>query len=193
MRSLFLFVLNSALLGFGLAMDAFSVSVANGLNAPDMPRGWRVLIPSTFAFFQFIMPMIGWFCVRTVAETFEAFQRAVPWIALGLLGFIGGKMVWEGLTGGEAEGETAALGPGTLFMQGVATSIDALSVGFTISEYREGAALAASAVIALVTYIVCACGLSIGRRFGTKLSNRASLLGGAILIAIGIEIFIKGL
>ena len=193
MQSQFLFVLNSVLLGFGLAMDAFSVSLANGLNAPDMPRRLRVLIPATFALFQFIMPIIGWFCVRTIAEAFVVFERAIPWIALGLLGFIGGKMILEGLRGGEAEDGDGDLSMGTLMMQGVATSIDALSVGFTIAEYRVGAALSASIIIAVVTYIVCACGLSIGRRFGTRLSGHATLLGGVILLLIGLEIFFKAL
>lgn len=194
MQSITAFVVNSVLLGVGLAMDAFSVSMANGLSDPDMSRGRRLLIPGTFAAFQFAMPVVGWFCVRTIAETFSAFQRAIPWIALALLGFIGGKMLFEGLRpGGDGGPAFAALSPGALLMQGVATSIDALSVGFTISDYRWQAAFAAAGIIAAVTFAICACGLSIGRRFGTRLSGRASVLGGAILIAIGLEIFIRGL
>ena len=187
------FIVNSVLLGVGLAMDAFSVSMANGLNAPGMSRGWRLAIPLTFAGFQFLMPMIGWFCVRSVAEAFTAFQRAIPWIALALLVFIGGKMLIDGLRGGEAGGETAALSPGVLMMQGVATSIDALSVGFTIAEYHLAKALAAGALIGAVTFVICACGLRIGRRFGTRLAGRAAILGGVILIGIGIEIFVTGM
>ncbi|MBR1560935.1 MAG: manganese efflux pump [Clostridia bacterium] len=188
---MFAFIINSALLGFGLAMDAFSVSMANGLNAPDMSRGWRLAIPATFAGFQFLMPMIGWFCVRTIAETFLAFQRAVPWIALILLGFIGGKMLVEGLRGGGESDVGGGLGVAALMTQGVATSIDALSVGFTIAEYRVGKALAASAIIAAVTFAVCSAGLRIGRRFGNRLAGKASILGGIILILIGIEIFVS--
>ena len=188
---MFAFIINSALLGFGLAMDAFSVSMANGLNAPDMSRGWRLAIPATFAGFQFLMPMIGWFCVRTIAETFIAFQRAVPWIALILLGFIGGKMLVEGLRGGGESDVGGGLGVAALMTQGVATSIDALSVGFTIAEYRVGKALAASAIIAAVTFAVCSAGLRIGRRFGNRLAGKASILGGIILILIGIEIFVS--
>ena len=109
MGSLLGFVLNSALLGFGLAMDAFSVSVANGLNAPGMSRRWRLAIPLTFAGFQFLMPVIGWFCVRSIAEAFASFRPAIPWIALALLLFIGGKMLYEGIRGGsEEERESAA-------------------------------------------------------------------------------------
>ena len=183
------FILNSVLLGVGLAMDAFSVSVANGLATPNMSRAWRWAIPATFAGFQFIMPVTGWFCVRTIAEAFSAFQRAIPWIALALLGFIGGKMILEGLRGGDAEAVTA-LTPATLGMQGIATSIDA---GFTISEYHAGAAISASLIIAAVTFMICAAGLRIGRHFGDRLAGRASILGGIILIGIGIEIFLGGI
>lgn len=130
-------MINSILLGVGLAMDAFSVSLANGLNAPKLSRGMRAAIPLTFAGFQFLMPMIGWFCVRSIAEAFTAFQKAIPWIALALLLFIGGKMLVEGIKNRNTENrEDAALKPHTLLVQGIATSIDALSVGFTIEDYR---------------------------------------------------------
>ena len=188
------FFANSALLGVGLAMDAFSVSMANGLNAPGMGRGQMARIAGTFGFFQFLMPMVGWLCVRTVSRAFVAFQRAVPWIALALLGFIGGKMLLEGLTHrGEAAEADRAPGHAALLVQGVATSIDALSVGFTIAEYRAAQAFAASLIIAGVTFVICVAGLRIGQRFGTRLAGKASILGGVILIAIGIEIFVKGM
>lgn len=183
------FIGNSVLLGFGLAMDAFSVSMANGLANPGMGRWERLRIASTFAFFQFLMPMIGWVCVHTVAESFRAFERLIPWIALILLGWIGGRMLWEGIRGGAPqEGE---LGNGTLLTQGVATSIDALSVGFTIADYDLRSATAASLIIAAVTLGICIAGVHIGRRFGTRLAGRATALGGIILIAIGVEIFLK--
>ena len=184
------FLLNSAALGAGLAMDAFSVSMANGLADPCMGRRGRLRIAGTFAFFQFLMPMIGWICVHTVLEYFSAFQRCVPWIALGLLGWIGGKMLLDGLRG-DAAGEAEALGGGTLLLQGVATSIDALSVGFTIARYDLSAALLASTVIAAVTLVICLAGVQLGRRFGTRLSGGANVLGGGILIAIGLQIFIR--
>ena len=179
MHSLVSFVINSFLLGVGLAMDAFSVSMANGLNAPKMSRSMRIMIPLTFAVFQFLMPVIGWFCVRSVAEAFVSFQRAIPWIALGI-------------RGGDTEHTDADLKPGALLMQGVATSIDALSVGFTIAEYHVAQALAAGLIIGGVTFVICSCGLRIGQRFGTRLAGKASILGGVILIGIGIEIFITG-
>lgn len=189
-----LFFVNSVLFGVGLAMDAFSVSLANGLNEPKMSVGRMCTIAGVFAFFQIIMPMIGWFCVRTVAETFTAFQRAVPWIALILLLYIGGKMLLEGLRSKNDEAaEPVAVTPAGLLLQGIATSIDALSVGFTIAEYPAPAALVEALIIGVVTFGICMVGLKLGKRFGTKLAGKASILGGIILIAIGVEIFLKGI
>ena len=189
-----LFFVNSVLFGVGLAMDAFSVSLANGLNEPKMPVGRMCTIAGVFAFFQIVMPLIGWFCVRTVAETFTAFQRAVPWIALVLLLYIGGKMLLEGLRGGsDGSGEAAAVSPAGLLLQGVATSIDALSVGFTIADYPAAAACVEAFIIGVVTFGICMIGLRLGKRFGTRLAGKASILGGVILIAIGVEIFLKGI
>ena len=187
----FVFFLNSGLLGVGLAMDAFSVSLANGLHDPHMSRRRGTIIAGTFAGFQAAMPMLGWVCVHTIVELFSSFETFIPWIALALLGYIGGKMLVEGIKGEEAE-EAAELSAGALFVQGVATSIDALSVGFTISEYGWGMALVCSLIIAVVTFFVCTVGLSLGKKFGTKLSGKASILGGVILIGIGLEIFITG-
>ena len=187
----FLFFLNSALLGVGLAMDAFSVSMANGLHDPKMSVKRMCIIAGTFGVFQAVMPITGWICVHTIVELFSSFEAFIPWIALILLAYIGGKMLLEGIRGEEAE-EAAELSAGALFMQGIATSIDALSVGFTISEYGWLMALTASLIIALVTFVICMAGLRIGKKFGTKLSGKASILGGVILIGIGLEIFISG-
>ena len=187
----FVFFLNSALLGVGLAMDAFSVSMANGLHDPKMGKDTMCRIAGTFGVFQAVMPMTGWICVHTIVELFSSFETFIPWIALALLGYIGGKMLVDGIKGEEAE-EVTELSAGALFMQGVATSIDALSVGFTISEYGWLMALAASIIIAVVTFFLCMAGLNIGKKFGTELSGKASILGGVILIGIGLEIFISG-
>lgn len=187
----FMFFLNSILFGVGLAMDAFSVSMANGLNEPKMKKNKMGLIAGTFAFFQFAMPMIGWICIRTVALYFNAFEKAVPWIALILLLYIGGKMLIEGIKN-EGDDEKPGVGFKALMVQGVATSIDALSVGFTISDYNLSKALIEALIIAVVTFFICVGGLLIGRKVGTKLSGKASILGGVILIGIGIEIFVKG-
>ena len=189
----FMFFFNSVLLGVGLAMDAFSVSLANGLNEPDMKRSKICGIAGTFGFFQALMPVIGWICVHTVVQYFSAFEKLIPWIALVLLLFIGGKMLIEGIKNEEEESEKSGVGFGALMVQGIATSIDALSVGFTISDYNLPMALVCAAVIAVVTFIISIAGLFIGRKFGTKLSNKAAILGGSILVFIGLEIWIKGI
>lgn len=184
------FFLNSALLGVGLAMDAFSVSCCNGLAEPGMRRRRMAAIAGVYAWFQFMMPLIGWLCVHTIAETFTAFQAFIPWIALILLLWIGGNMLRDGLRGGESE-EVTSLSLTALLMQGVATSIDALSVGFTIAEYDLRMALIACLIIAIVTFLICVGGLLIGRKVGNRLAGKASILGGVILILIGLEIFFK--
>ena len=188
-----LFFFNSILFGVGLAMDAFSVSLANGLRQPGMGRRRMCLIAGTFAFFQIIMPLIGWACVHTIAEKFQAVQKYIPWIALILLVWIGGSMIREGLQRRDGDDPPPPVGLRGLAVQGVATSIDALSVGFTIASYDWRAALCASLVIAAVTFVICMGGLRLGNHFGTKLAGRASVLGGCILIAIGIEILLKSL
>lgn len=190
----FLFVFKSIGLGAGLAMDAFSVSLANGLNEPRMKKRRMCLIAATFAFFQFAMPLLGWLCVHTIVAYFSVFELFIPWIALILLGFIGGNMLLEGIKGGSDENtSTTAVSFAALMLQGIATSIDALSVGFTIADYGFLPALVCSLIIALTTFIICFAGLELGRRFGTRLAGRASILGGAILIVIGLEIFITGI
>ena len=187
----FQFFFNSILLGVGLAMDAFSVSLANGLNEPNMSRGKMTKVAGVFSGFQFLMPLIGWFCVTMLLELFSAFEPFIPWIALILLCFIGGKMLWEGIRGcGEGE-DTCGVGLGALMVQGVATSIDALSVGFTIAHYNVWEALLAAALIGGITFFICALGLEIGKKAGTKLAGKAGIFGGAILIFIGIEIFVS--
>lgn len=188
----FAFFFNSILLGVGIAMDAFSVSMANGLNEPCMKRRKMCLVAGTFAFFQALMPLIGWICVHTIVERFSSFQKFIPFIALILLLFIGGKMLIDGIKHKEEE-ECTGVGITALLVQGIATSIDALSVGFTIAEYNFANAVAAALIIALVTFMICVIGLLIGKRFGTVLSNKAQIFGGIILIAIGIEIFLTGI
>lgn len=186
------FFFNSILLGVGLAMDAFSVSLANGLHEPEMKMKRMCKIAGVFAFFQALMPMVGWICVHSIVQWFHAFEKFIPWIALALLLFIGGHMLMEGLKHENEENEQMGVGFAVLMVQGVATSIDALSVGFTIAEYGLLMALVCSLIIAAVTFVICMAGLIIGKKFGTKLSDKASILGGVILIIIGLEIFITG-
>ena len=187
----FSFFFNSILLGVGLAMDAFSVSMANGLNEPAMKKNRMSVIAGVFAFFQFLMPMTGWICVHTIVQYFQMFEKFSPWIALFLLLYIGGSMLIEGIKG-NGEEELKGVGFKALLIQGVATSIDALSVGFTIADYNFLMAFVCAVIIAVVTFFICMGGLQIGKTVGTKLSNKAAILGGVILIFIGIEIFVTG-
>ena len=255
-------IIRSILLGVGLAMDAFSVSIADGLSELNMKKRKMFLIAGTFAAFQIIMPMTGWWLVTTAVDKFRVLEKYIPWIALLLLLFIGGEMLVDGIrelrhpaekdspeasgaaaagrvtaaaadttgmagteaagtgtadmagrgtagvtdTAGMAGTEAAAgvtgtgttagtgtvLGLGALFIQGVATSIDALSVGFTIEGYGIAEAAGSSLIIGVVTLFICLAGLMLGRKIGTRLNGKAGILGGTILIAIGLEIWIKG-
>ena len=188
-----LLFLNSILLGFGLALDAFSVSVADAMANPNMKSGKKISIALTFAVFQTLMPLVGWFCVRTIADKFSLFQKAIPYIALILLAYIGIKMIIESRKDGEEKNEgVAALTFATLIIQGVATSIDALSVGFAIADYSSLEALVSTLIIGITTFIICIFGLELGKKVGKAFSDKATLFGGCILIIIGLEIFIKG-
>lgn len=190
----FAFFVLSIGLGVGLAMDAFSVSLADGLKEPEMKKTKLIGIAAIFAFFQAMMPLIGWICIHTVIHYFQAFEKFIPWIALILLLYIGGKMLFEGIKhGNESEEITKKLTIGVLLVQGIATSIDALSVGFSIAEYNFLMAFICAIIIAIATFVICVIGLLLGKVFGTKFSNKAEIIGGIILIAIGIEIFISGI
>ncbi len=187
------FFISSALLGIGLSMDAFSISLANGLSDTKMRFYKACLIAGVFAFCQAAMPMIGWICVSTIAKQFAFFNRLIPWIALILLGHLGGNMLFDSFKTDSCDAPAKKLSFGLLIVQGIATSIDALSVGFTIAHYNLIEALVASLIISLVTFILCLSGVYIGKRFGTCLANKAGILGGSILIIIGIKIFIEGM
>lgn len=189
----FLFFFNSVLLGIGLAMDAFSVSMANGLNEPLMSKKKICGIAAVFGGFQAVMPLVGWICVHTIVQYFKAFEKFIPWIALILLAYIGGHMIYESICNKDSEEEKPGVGFWALMVQGVATSIDALSVGFTIAEYDWLMAMVCALIIAVVTFFICVGGLIIGKTFGTKLAGKAQIFGGIILIGIGLEIFISGI
>ena len=193
MYKIFLFIFNSVLLGVGLAMDAFSVSLANGLREPKIKLPRMSKIAGVFGSFQAVMPLIGWICVHTILEYFAAFEKCIPWIALILLSFIGGKMIYEGIRKKEDDEGPEKMGNKELFLMGIATSIDALSVGFTIAEYGVLAAVAAALIIGAVTFVICMIGLFLGKKFGMRFSSKAQIFGGVILILIGLEIFITGM
>ena len=190
-----LFFFNSVLLGMGLAMDAFSVSLANGLNEPHMSRRRMLGIAGVFAAFQALMPMTGWICVHTIVQYFRAFEKLIPWIALALLGFIGGKMLIEGIRGGgddSEDGESCSVDPTKgrkLLILAVATSIDALAVGLSFSLLNINV-WGPSTLIGVVCAVITALGLLAGKGLAHAdiFGRRAELVGGCVLIGIGLKI-----
>ena len=121
------------------------------------------------------------------------FEKFIPWIALILLLIIGGKMLLDGIRGGDEDEENSSeLGVKLLIVQGIATSIDALSTGFTTSAYSAFQAFISSLIIAVVTFVICIAGVKIGKKFGVKLAGKAQILGGVILILIGLKICFIG-
>ena len=186
----FMFYFSNLMLGVAMAMDAFSVSLANGLNESHMRLKKMLLIAGIFGVFQGVMPMLGWACLHTLVQVFGILDELIPWIALALLSYIGAKMILDSV---KCENEgicNITLTFGALLLQGIATSIDALSVGFNIVDYNWLEAAIAALLIAAVTFVICFAGLLIGKKVGTKMASKAGIFGGVILIGIGIEIFV---
>lgn len=182
--------LNSLFLGIGLAMDACAVSMANGLKEPEMHISKNIFISFMFAFFQAGMPLIGYFVGHAFIEYIDIY---IPWISLFLLGFLGGKMVVEGFKKKQEKETVNKITFQVILLQSIATSIDALSVGITIAEYALYEAFIFALIVAVVTFAICICATFIGKKFGTRLGNKAIIFGGFVLIAIGLEIFITGI
>lgn len=182
-------IITSLFLGIGLAMDACAVSMANGLKETNMKFKKTLFIALIFGLFQGAMPLMGYLVGSQILTRIE---WIIPWAALGILGYLGGKMIYDGIKG-EEDSDEKSLTLKVIFIQAIATSIDALSVGFTISDYTLVEALVCVGCVAIITFIICVGAVYIGRKFGTKLGNKAILIGGIILIAIGIEIFISGM
>ncbi len=181
-------------LGVGLSMDACAVSMSNGLSEPDMKTGKALGIASLFGVFQGLMPMLGWLCVTLIVEQFAKFELWIPYIALVLLVIIGGKMIYDGAKKGEEENKKK-LTFTVLLVQAVATSIDALSTGFGLADIAGSVwwkALISAGIIAVITFGICLGSVYLGKKFGAKLGKKAQILGGCILIAIGLEIFVTG-
>ena len=188
-------IFNSVSLGIGLAMDAFSVSRANGLNEPKMKIKKIFAIAGIFALFQAIMPLIGWVAVAGFAEIFDKFKPFIPWIAFILLCFIGAKMIFDTARPSKEENETVkSVTIGALLVQAVATSIDALTAGidfannFSLVQYPY--VLLSAGIIALLTFAICFSGVKLGQTFGTKLADKAGYLGGGVLIFLGLKILV---
>ena len=188
-------IFSSVLLGIGLAMDAFSVSLANGLNEPKMNIKKVFAISGIFALFQAMMPMIGWIAISGFLEIFNQFKPFIPWIACILLCFIGGKMLYDTLhPDSDDEDNVKKLTIGALFVQAIATSIDALTAGidlakdYSLNQYPF--VIIAVCIIAILTFTICFSGVKLGQKMGTKLANKAGILGGSVLIFLGLKIFV---
>ena len=178
------------LLGIGLAMDAFSVSVTDGiiLKKPRLLEATKISL--FFGGFQFLMPVLGYILGSAFARYITAFDH---WIAFGLLAFIGGKMVWEAFHDDDECGEIKnPLDTYTLFILAIATSIDALAVGITFATMAVSV-LFASAIIGVITFAICLLGVYLGSWCGNLLGNKAEITGGLVLIGIGIKIVVEHL
>ena len=194
-------ITSGILLGFGLTMDAAAVSMANGLEEPCMTERKHIFIAFMYALFQALMPFIGYLFGSTIYKNVPQIEKyhLIPIIALVILGFLGTKMIIDAVKEGKNEKEEEEQIKGKtltfklIFIQAIATSIDALSTGLTFADYALYEALVVISLIALVTFVVCYISVNIGKKFGIKLGNKALIVGGVILILIGLEIFITGM
>lgn len=187
------FIISSILFGLGLAVDAFLISLAGGVNEPNAKRGKILASALVFALFQLAAPLIGRLCVRTVAERFLFFKECLSGIALAVLLFLGIKMLVEGLRQSKSKDEEKPKsGIGALLLRAAVSSVDALSMGFTIAEYSLWTAVAGAGIIAVITFIAYTAGFFIGRKFGTRLADKAMVIGGILFIVMALEVFIRG-
>ena len=172
------FIINSILLGFGLAMDAFTVTIANTISVTNLKKSKIYFMSIMFGFFQFLMPVIGYVIVRYISIKISYISNIIHIIAFILLLIIGIKMIYESISNkidSDIE-STSDISIITLIIQAIATSIDAMSTGF---------------IIAIVTFILCIVGAAIGKKFGLLLAKKAKIYGGIILILIGLKILFK--
>ncbi|MEG2923774.1 MAG: manganese efflux pump MntP family protein [Oscillospiraceae bacterium] len=179
------------LLALGLSMDAFAVSVSNSMCFTALSKKQALSASFTFGVFQGVMPLIGFAAGRGFTETVSKLDH---WICLVLLAIIGGKMLFDGvqsLRTPEACPAQKTYSVRLMLMQGVATSIDALAVGISLASLGNTNIWAAAGFIGVITFICCVIGHFIGKKAGGSLGNKAQILGGFILIAIGVKTFIE--
>ncbi|MBR6762063.1 MAG: manganese efflux pump [Oscillospiraceae bacterium] len=174
------------MLAFGLSMDACAVAMTNGMCYRNLKAGQILSIGVCFGVMQGLMPLIGYYLGTFFSDVISAFDH---YIALILLGFIGGKMLWEALHHDEEDKPEGSFTWKLLLLQGVATSIDALAVGVSFAALPDIHIVSAVLLICCITLALSCCGVLLGKRFGSLLNNKAQILGGIILIGIGIKIF----
>ena len=182
-------VIEIALLGVSLAMDAFAVSITTGITLKDLRWKHALKVGLFFGGFQFLMPLIGYLAGSTFVRYIESVDH---WIAFGLLAFIGGKMVYECIRPGEEEQVANPTATGKLRVLAVATSIDALAVGISLAILRANIWVC-SGWIGIITFTLSALGVRLGKKLGDKFQRSAGLLGGLVLICIGIKILVEHL
>lgn len=190
------------LIGVALSMDAFAVGMTNGMAEPKMRLYKMLCVAGMYALFQFLMPVLGYYCGYAFSSLVA---KIAPYLSFALLGFIGGKMIFDFFRerakkrkNPDREIVLRPLGAGKLVVQAVATSIDALAVGVTFlaAETAEGLPMHVcfcALVIGAITFVLSLIAVLLGKKIGDRFSDKAGLLGGAILIAIGLKILIEGM
>lgn len=187
-------IIDFILLGIGLAMDAFAVSICKGLGMTKINKNQLIIIASFFGGFQAIMPLIGYLLGNIFAKYVMQFSH---WIAFVLLAFIGIKMIIDAIKERNekdiAEEKDKPISFKEITLLAIATSIDALAVGVTFSFYEDINIVLAIVIIGVITLIISAIGVLIGNIFGSRYRFIASLIGGIILVLLGIKILLEGL
>ena len=182
-------IIEIALIGVGLAMDAFAVSICKGLAMRRMNYKKAIIIAAFFGVFQALMPALGYVLGTTFANKIAAIDH---WIAFILLALIGANMIKEALSSDDDECQDDSLRLGDLIMLSIATSIDALAVGITFAFFNVSLLLSVS-MIGIITFIICVIGVKVGNVFGEKYKSKAELAGGLIFIVMGAKILIDHL
>lgn len=181
------------LIGVGLSMDAFAVSICQGLSMTKIKWGHALTVGLYFGGFQALMPFTGWMLGSQFAGRIQQYDH---WVAFVLLVLIGGNMIREALSGEEDEAEDAAVGAGLdhkkLFLMAIATSIDALAVGVTFA-FLDIAILPAIGIIGTTTFFISVAGVAVGCWFGARYKKRAEITGGVILVLLGVKILLEHL
>ena len=181
------------LIGVGLSMDAFAVSICQGISMTKIKWGHALTVGLYFGGFQALMPFTGWMLGSQFAGRIQQYDH---WVACVLLVLIGGNMIREALSGEEDEAEDAAIGAGLdhkkLFLMAIATSIDALAVGVTFA-FLDTAILPAIGIIGTTTFFISVAGVAVGCWFGARYKKRAEITGGVILVLLGVKILLEHL
>ena len=181
------------LIGVGLSMDAFAVSICQGISMTKIKWGHALTVGLYFGGFQALMPFTGWMLGSQFAGCIQQYDH---WVAFVLLVLIGGNMIREALSGEEDEAEDAAIGAGLdhkkLFLMAIATSIDALAVGVTFA-FLDTAILPAIGIIGTTTFFISVAGVAVGCWFGARYKKRAEITGGVILVLLGVKILLEHL